>query len=73
MSKGSMQSNKSHENRVGRVFMRQGYLLGKSCTRDPFADNYGRYVIVGDSRGNRLPGAAAAPATPREGMTLTAE
>ena len=36
---------------------REGFLLRKSRRRDRTADDYGLYVLVGDSRGNRLPGA----------------
>lgn len=69
-----MQSTKSHEARVRRTAKHRGYLLRKSRTRNPYADDYGLYVIVTDSRGNRLPGAAAAPNELRrgEGTTLDA-
>ncbi len=64
---------KSHENRVRRAAKREGFLLRKSRTRDHRAEDHGLYVLVGDSAGNRRPGAQA----PRsafvrgEGMTLT--
>jgi hypothetical protein len=67
-----MQSDKSHENRVRRIAKRKGYLLRKSRSHDPHAEDHGLYVLIGDSTGNRLPGAQA----PRsafargEGMTL---
>ncbi len=52
-------SMKSHENRVRRIALREGWLLRKSRTRNPDAEDYGLYVIVDDCRGNRFPGAAA--------------
>ncbi len=33
---------------------RRGYMLVKSRRRDPMAVDYGLYVLVGDSRGNRV-------------------
>lgn len=68
-----MPSIKTHENRVRRAAQRKGYLLRKSRVRNPHADDYGLYVLVEDSAGNRRPGAQA----PRsafakgEGMLLT--
>jgi len=61
-----------HEARVRREAKRQGYLLRRSRRRDPQAAGYGLYVLVGDSKGNRLPGAQAAiSAFARgEGMSL---
>jgi hypothetical protein len=41
---------------------------GKSRTRDRWAEDYRMYVLVGDSRGNRLPGATAAPNGLRRGQ-----
>ena len=52
-------SDKSYENHVRREARRKGYLLRKSRTRNRWADDYGLYVLVGDSRGNRFPGAQA--------------
>jgi len=54
--------SKSHENRVRRVRRaanREGLLLCKARTRNPNAEEYGRYVLVDDCKGNRLPGAQA--------------
>jgi len=61
-----------HEARVRREAKRQGYLLRKSRRRDPQAEDYGLYVLVGDSKGNRLPGAQAPISSfmRGEGMTL---
>jgi hypothetical protein len=53
--------------RQRREAKRKDYLIRKSRTRDRWADDYGMYVLVGDSRGNRLPGAAAAPNAFRRG------
>ena len=50
---------KSYEKRVRIAAKRQGLRLVKSRRRDRSADDYGLYVLVGDSRGNRLPGAQA--------------
>ncbi|MGV0159897.1 hypothetical protein ACRU3B_10715 [Mycobacterium colombiense] len=65
---------KTHEARVRRAAKHRGYLLRKSRARNPHADDYGLYAIVTDTRGNRLPGAAAAPNALRrgEGATLSA-
>ncbi len=49
------------ENRLRREAKRKGFLLRRNRTRDRWADNYGLYVLIGDSTGNRLRGAAAAP------------
>lgn len=67
-----MQSNKSHEARVRRSAKHRGFLLRKSRTRNPYADDFGLYVIVDDTRGNRLPGAQApiSALARGEGMTL---
>jgi hypothetical protein len=66
--------NKVRENRLRRMAARQGYMLVKSRRRDPRAQDYGLYVLVGDSKGNRLGrhgGQAAVSAFAKgEGMTL---
>jgi hypothetical protein len=49
------------ENQLRREAQCKGFLLRRNRTRDRSAENYGLYVLIGDSRGNRLPGAAAAP------------
>lgn len=54
-----MHTDKTLENRVRREAKRKGYLLRRSRSRDPHTDDYGLYVLVGDSRGNRLPSAQA--------------
>jgi len=63
---------KSDENRIRRAALRHGYLLRKSRSRDPRTDSYGLYVLVGDSSGNRFPGAQAplSAFARGEGMTL---
>jgi len=48
------------ENRLRREAKRKGYVLRKSRTRNPLADDYGRFVLMADTRGARVPGAAAA-------------
>ena len=65
-------SDKSYENRVRQEARRKGYLLRKSRTRNRWADDYGLYVLVGDSRGNRFAGAQApiSAFARGEGMTL---
>jgi hypothetical protein len=45
---------KVRENRLRRMAKRQGYLLVKSRRRDPRAIDFGLYVLVGDTRGNRV-------------------
>jgi hypothetical protein len=67
-----MQSTKSHEGRVRRAAKPKGYPLRKSRTRDRRAEDYGLYVLVGDSAGNRRPGAQApiSAFAGGEGMTL---
>ena len=55
-----MSHSKSLENSVRRAASREGYLLRKSRARDPWADDFGLYVLVPDSRGERLPGAQGA-------------
>ena len=52
--------HKTLENRLRREAKRKGLLLRRNRTRDRSAENYGLYVLIGDSRG-QLPGAAAAP------------
>ena len=54
-----MHTDKNLENRLRREAKRKGYLLRRSRSRNPRADDYGLYVLVSDSRGNRLPGAQA--------------
>ena len=49
------------ENRLRREAKRKGFLLRRNRTRDCSAENHGLYVLIGDSKGNLLPGAAAAP------------
>jgi hypothetical protein len=56
-----------------REAKRKGYLIRKSRTRDRSAEDYGMYVLVSDSRGNRLDGAAAAPNALRRGEGDTLE
>jgi hypothetical protein len=66
-------SIKSVQNREYRRAQRKGQLLRKSRTRNPDAEHFGLYVLIGDSRGNRrLPGAIAPYSAFRrgEGMTL---
>ena len=46
--------NKVHENRLRRMAERQGLLLVKSRRRDPLALDYGLYVLVSDTKGNRV-------------------
>ena len=53
--------HKTLENRLRREAKRKWFLLRRNRTRDRSADNYGLYVLIGDSKGNLLPGAAAAP------------
>ena len=69
-------TEKTHEARVRRAAKRRGLILVKSRRRDPGALDYGLYVVVDDSAGNRPPrsplgGQAAISAFARgEGMTL---
>jgi hypothetical protein len=44
---------KVRENRLRRAANRQGWLLVKSRRRDPRAFDYGLYVLVQDTAGNR--------------------
>lgn len=46
-------SQKARENRLRRMADRQGLLLVKSRRRDPRALDYGQYVLVEDTAGNR--------------------
>ena len=57
------------EDRLRREAKRKGYLLRRSQRHD---ESNGLYVLIHDSKGNRLPGAAAAPNAflRGEGMTL---
>lgn len=48
-----MPTNKSRENRLRRTAYQRGYMLVKSRRRDPQAEDFGLYVLVGDSAGNR--------------------
>ncbi|WP_204807794.1 hypothetical protein [Mycobacterium riyadhense] len=66
-----MHTDKTLENRLRREAKRRGYLLRRSRSRNPHADDHGLYVLVNDSRGC-LPGAQASfSAFARgEGMTL---
>ena len=52
--------NNALENRLRREARRKGFLLRRNRTRDRSAENHGLYVLIGDSAGNRLAGAAAA-------------
>ncbi len=65
---------KRREDRARREAMWQGYMLVKSRRRDPRAEDYGLYVLVGDTTGNRAGrrgGQAAISAFYKgEGMTL---
>ncbi len=45
---------KTYENRLRRAADRQGYMLVKSRRRDPHATDYGKYVLVDDTKGNRV-------------------
>ncbi len=45
---------KTYENRLRRAAERQGYMLVKSRRRDPYATDYGKYVLVEDKKGNRI-------------------
>jgi hypothetical protein len=56
-----MQSDKTLENRLRREAKRKGMLLRRNRTRDRSAENYGLYLLIGDSAGSRRAGAAAAP------------
>ncbi len=47
-------ATKVRENRLRRVAARRGYMLVKSRRRDPWAEDFGLYVLVGDSKGNRV-------------------
>ena len=62
----------SDENRVRRAARRRGYLLRKSRSRDTRADDFGLFVLVTDTRGNRLAGAQASRSAfaRGEGQTL---
>lgn len=65
-------TEKVRENRLRRAAERQGFMLVKSRRRDPRALDYGLYVLVEDSAGNRTPGAQApiSAFARGEGMTL---
>jgi hypothetical protein len=66
---------KAVEGRLRRRAEREGLMLVKSRTRDPLADDYGRYVLVTDSAGNRLGryGGQAAVSDFAKGFGLTLE
>ncbi len=53
--------HKTLENRLRSKAKGKGFLLRRNPIRDRSAENYGQYVLIGDSKGNRLPEAAAAP------------
>jgi hypothetical protein len=61
MPTNDARQHKALENRLRREAKRKGFLLRRSRSRNPEAEDYGLYVLIGDSRGNRVPGAAAAP------------
>ncbi|NMO00584.1 hypothetical protein HH308_05065 [Gordonia sp. TBRC 11910] len=69
-----MRDNTNRVARLRRLAKTNGLLLVKSRRRDPSADDYGLYVLVDDSKGNRIGrygGQAAASAFWRgEGTTL---
>jgi hypothetical protein len=71
-----MNNDKVRENRLRRMAERQGYLLVKSRRRDPLALDYGLWVLVADTAGNRVGrygGQAAVSAFANgEGMPLDA-
>lgn len=52
--------DKALERRLRREATRKGYILCKSRSRNPRAEDFGKYVIVGDVTGNRIAGAQAA-------------
>ena len=70
MQTNNTRQHKALENLVRREARRKGYLLRRSRRHD---DSNGLYLLVGDSRGNRLPGAAAAPSAFRRGEGDTLE
>ena len=49
-----MNTEKVRENRLRRMAERQGLMLVKSRRRDQRATDFGKFVLVGDSKGNRL-------------------
>jgi hypothetical protein len=74
IARSIMTEEKVRENRLRRMAQRRGYMLVKSRRRDPLATDYGLYVLVGDSKGNRVGrhgGRAAVSAFAKgEGMDL---
>ncbi len=70
----SQNTTKVREGLLHRLAKSRGYMLVKSRRRDPRAEDFGLYVLVGDSRGNRVArygGQAAVFAFAKgEGMTL---
>ncbi len=53
------ETEKVRENRLRRAATRQGLALVKSRRRDPRAVDFGLYVLVDDTAGNRTAGAQA--------------
>lgn len=50
---------KAREDRLRRIAQQQSLILVKSRQRDPEALDYGLYVLVEDTSGNRITGAQA--------------
>lgn len=46
MASSIMSSIKVRENRIRRIAERRGYLIQKSRRRDPYAHDFGGYMIV---------------------------
>jgi hypothetical protein len=69
---GNAMHERSYEQRVRIAAKRQGLRLVKSRRRDRGADDYGLYVLVGDSAGNGRRGAQAplSAFAKGEGMSL---
>lgn len=65
--------DKVRENRLRRMAQRQGFLLRKSRRRDPLAIDYGLYVLVDDTAGNRFPDAQAPISEFAKGWGMTLE
>lgn len=53
------ETTKTREKYVRREAKLRGYLLRRSRTQDVLAEDFGLYVLVGDTSGNRWPGAQA--------------
>lgn len=47
-------TTKTDEDRVRRKAHRQGLMLVKSRSRDPYAEDFGLFVLVDDCTGNRV-------------------